>query len=69
MASDSIARMRVWMGDRQGNFMKKPWTIASTFGIVTSVSERKRDGAHARVEARGADCRLAEDYAGEFAEQ
>eukprot|EP00959_Pyramimonas_sp_CCMP1952_P364195 7626491-Pyramimonas_sp.AAC.1 len=49
--------------------MKKPWTIASTSSSVTNGLGRKCDGAHARVGARGEDCRLAEDCAGEFAQQ
>eukprot|EP00959_Pyramimonas_sp_CCMP1952_P416623 8728535-Pyramimonas_sp.AAC.1 len=47
--------------DRKGDFMKKPWTIASTSDIAASGLERKCDGTHARVEARGKDCKLAED--------
>eukprot|EP00959_Pyramimonas_sp_CCMP1952_P162276 3392828-Pyramimonas_sp.AAC.1 len=49
--------------------MKTPWTIASTSDIVTSGLERKRDGTHAHVEARGKDCKLAEDYTDSFARQ
>eukprot|EP00959_Pyramimonas_sp_CCMP1952_P014776 312889-Pyramimonas_sp.AAC.1 len=49
--------------------MKQPWTIAYTSNIVTSGPERKCDGAHARVEARGKDCKLAGDCTDEFAGQ
>merc|ERR1712023_51310 len=49
--------------------MKKPWTIAATSHIVTEGLERKCDGTHAHVEARGKDCKLAEDYTDAFARQ
>eukprot|EP00959_Pyramimonas_sp_CCMP1952_P011085 232184-Pyramimonas_sp.AAC.1 len=39
--------------DSKGNFMKKPWTIASTSSGVAEGLERKCDGAHEHVEARG----------------
>ena len=49
--------------------MKKPWTIASTSPMVTEGLERKCDGTHEHVEARGKDCKLAEDYTDSFAQQ
>eukprot|EP00959_Pyramimonas_sp_CCMP1952_P080595 1684154-Pyramimonas_sp.AAC.1 len=55
--------------ERKGNVIKKPWVIASTSNIVTSGLERRRDGAHARVEARGMACKLAEAYTDEFAKR
>eukprot|EP00959_Pyramimonas_sp_CCMP1952_P181177 3788328-Pyramimonas_sp.AAC.1 len=54
---------------REGNFMRKPRAIASTSDIGTSGAERKCDGTRAHVEARGKDCKLAEDYTCEFAQQ
>ena len=49
--------------------MKKPWTIASTSEIVTEGLQRRCDGTHEHEEARGKDCKLAEDYTDEFARQ
>eukprot|EP00959_Pyramimonas_sp_CCMP1952_P069141 1443238-Pyramimonas_sp.AAC.1 len=47
--------------DSKGNFMKKPWTIASTSPDVTEGLGRRCDGTHEHVEARGRECKLAED--------
>eukprot|EP00959_Pyramimonas_sp_CCMP1952_P082526 1724448-Pyramimonas_sp.AAC.1 len=55
--------------DSKGNFMKKPWTIASTPPDVTEGLERRCDGAHEHVEARGRECKSAEDYTDAFAKQ
>eukprot|EP00959_Pyramimonas_sp_CCMP1952_P053435 1117906-Pyramimonas_sp.AAC.1 len=55
--------------DRKGNYMKKPWTIASTPDIVTTGLARKCVGMHAHVEARGKACKFAEDYTDGFARQ
>ena len=57
------------MRNRKGNFMKKPWTIASTSEIVTEGSHRRCDGTHEHEEARGKYCKLAEDYTDDFARQ
>eukprot|EP00959_Pyramimonas_sp_CCMP1952_P049096 1025545-Pyramimonas_sp.AAC.1 len=55
--------------DIVGNFMKKPWTIASTSHDVTEGLERKCDGTHEHVEARGRESKSAEDYTDAFAKQ
>eukprot|EP00959_Pyramimonas_sp_CCMP1952_P310259 6493333-Pyramimonas_sp.AAC.1 len=49
--------------------MKKPWTIASASHDVTEGLERKSDGTHEHVEARGRECESAEDYTDAFAKQ
>eukprot|EP00959_Pyramimonas_sp_CCMP1952_P421138 8822171-Pyramimonas_sp.AAC.1 len=55
--------------NRKGNFMKKPWTIASTSHDVVEGLERRCEGTHDHVEARGKDCKSAEDYTDAFAQQ
>eukprot|EP00959_Pyramimonas_sp_CCMP1952_P010435 218502-Pyramimonas_sp.AAC.1 len=45
----------------KGNLMKKPWTIASTSCDVVEGLERRCDGAHEHVEARGRECKSAEN--------
>ena len=55
--------------NRKGNFTKKPWTHASTSEIVTEGLERRCGGTHEHEEARGKDCKLAEDYTDAFARQ
>eukprot|EP00959_Pyramimonas_sp_CCMP1952_P414289 8680366-Pyramimonas_sp.AAC.1 len=49
--------------------MKKPWTIATTSPIVAEGLERRCDGTHEHVEARGRECKSAEDYTDDFAKQ
>eukprot|EP00959_Pyramimonas_sp_CCMP1952_P464613 9486914-Pyramimonas_sp.AAC.1 len=49
--------------------MKKPWTIASTSSVVAEGLERRCDGTHEHVEARGRECKSAEDYTYAFARQ
>eukprot|EP00959_Pyramimonas_sp_CCMP1952_P258369 5400629-Pyramimonas_sp.AAC.1 len=49
--------------------MKKPWTIASTSPDVTEGLERRCDGTHEHVEARGRERKSAEDYTDAFAKQ
>eukprot|EP00959_Pyramimonas_sp_CCMP1952_P444330 9302965-Pyramimonas_sp.AAC.1 len=39
--------------DSKGNFMKNPWAIATTSSVVGEGLERRCDGAHGHVEARG----------------
>eukprot|EP00959_Pyramimonas_sp_CCMP1952_P201799 4219864-Pyramimonas_sp.AAC.1 len=55
--------------DSKGNVMKKPWTIASTSPDVTEGLERRCDGTREHVEARGRECKPAEDYTDAFAKQ
>ena len=47
--------------------MKKPWSTATTSEVIATGMERKCDGTHAREEARGLDCKLAEEKADAFA--
>eukprot|EP00959_Pyramimonas_sp_CCMP1952_P005654 118766-Pyramimonas_sp.AAC.1 len=49
--------------------MKKPWAIAATSPIVAEGLERRCDGTHEHVEARGRECKSAEDYTDDFAKQ
>eukprot|EP00959_Pyramimonas_sp_CCMP1952_P283701 5930480-Pyramimonas_sp.AAC.1 len=55
--------------DAEGNFMKKPWTIATTPLVVAEGLERRCGGTREHVEARGRECKSAEDYTDDFAEQ
>eukprot|EP00959_Pyramimonas_sp_CCMP1952_P099776 2086300-Pyramimonas_sp.AAC.1 len=55
--------------DSKGNFMKKPWTIATTSSIVAEGLERRCNGTREHVEARGRECKSAEDYTDDFAKQ
>eukprot|EP00959_Pyramimonas_sp_CCMP1952_P160073 3347923-Pyramimonas_sp.AAC.1 len=49
--------------------MKTPWTVASTSPDVAEGLERKCDDTHEHVEARGRECKIAEDYTDAFARQ
>ena len=53
--------------NKKGQFMKKPWTVATTSPIVAKGIVRKCDGSHTHVMARGRDCKNAEGYTVEFA--
>eukprot|EP00959_Pyramimonas_sp_CCMP1952_P438110 9171758-Pyramimonas_sp.AAC.1 len=55
--------------DPQQGYGKKPWTIATTSSVVAEGLERRCDGTHEHVEARGRECKSAEDYTGDFAKQ
>eukprot|EP00959_Pyramimonas_sp_CCMP1952_P156340 3269540-Pyramimonas_sp.AAC.1 len=55
--------------DSKGNFMKKPWAIASTSSDVAEGLGRRCDGTREHVEARGRECKSAEDYTDAFARQ
>eukprot|EP00959_Pyramimonas_sp_CCMP1952_P014211 300812-Pyramimonas_sp.AAC.1 len=55
--------------DSKGNYMKKPWTTATTSHIVAEGLERRCDGTHEHVVARGRECKSAEDYTDDFAKQ
>eukprot|EP00959_Pyramimonas_sp_CCMP1952_P360350 7545872-Pyramimonas_sp.AAC.1 len=55
--------------DRKGNFIQKPWTIASTLHGLIEGLERRCDDTHDHVEARGKDCKSAEYFTDAFAQQ
>eukprot|EP00959_Pyramimonas_sp_CCMP1952_P283664 5929630-Pyramimonas_sp.AAC.1 len=47
--------------------MKKPWSIASPSSDIAEGLARRCHGSHRHIEARGKDCKQAEEYADEFA--
>eukprot|EP00959_Pyramimonas_sp_CCMP1952_P061853 1292528-Pyramimonas_sp.AAC.1 len=52
----------------KGQYMnKKPWSIASPSSMMAEDLMRRCDGSHRHVEARGRDCKQAEDYTDDFA--
>ena len=51
----------------KGQFMKKPWTVATTSAIVARGVVRTCDGSHTHIMARGRDCKNAEGYTDELA--
>eukprot|EP00959_Pyramimonas_sp_CCMP1952_P203866 4263396-Pyramimonas_sp.AAC.1 len=53
--------------DNRGQYMKKPLSIASSSNVIAEGSVRRCDGSHKHVEARGKDCKQAEDYVDDFA--
>eukprot|EP00959_Pyramimonas_sp_CCMP1952_P325185 6806615-Pyramimonas_sp.AAC.1 len=55
--------------DSKGNFMKKPWTIATTSSVVAEGLGRRCDGTREHVEARERECKSAEYYTDAFAKQ
>eukprot|EP00959_Pyramimonas_sp_CCMP1952_P394601 8267789-Pyramimonas_sp.AAC.1 len=55
------------LNNKKGQYMKKPWSIASSSRSVAEGLVRRRNGSHKHVEARGKDCKQAEEYTDEFA--
>ena len=53
--------------NKKKQHMKKPWSIATTSEEFARGIELKCDGTHRHVEARGRDCKLAEEYTDAFA--
>ena len=53
--------------NKQGQFMKKPWTLATTNVDVARDVVRTCDGTHMHVVERGKDCKGAEEYTVDFA--
>eukprot|EP00959_Pyramimonas_sp_CCMP1952_P043475 909220-Pyramimonas_sp.AAC.1 len=47
----------------------QPWATATTSPVVAEGLERRCDGAREHVEARGRECKSAEDYTDDFAKQ
>eukprot|EP00959_Pyramimonas_sp_CCMP1952_P403783 8461292-Pyramimonas_sp.AAC.1 len=44
-----------------------PWGVASSSSVMAEGLMRRCDGSHRHVEARGRDCKQAEDYTDDFA--
>eukprot|EP00959_Pyramimonas_sp_CCMP1952_P267213 5586914-Pyramimonas_sp.AAC.1 len=51
----------------KGQYMKKQWSMASSSSMMAEGLIRRCDGRHRHVEARGRDCKQAEDYTDDFA--
>eukprot|EP00959_Pyramimonas_sp_CCMP1952_P037387 782453-Pyramimonas_sp.AAC.1 len=67
MANAQLHGCAYGLKNRRGQYMRKPRGIASPLCCIAKGLERGCDGSHKHVEARGKDCKLAQDYKEEFA--